>query len=1056
MGGIIMVKKAIAIGIVSLFVIGGFLGIFSVITDEVEAPGPTFVSGIISVNTTWTVADSPYIVIGNTLVEENYTLSIEPGVEVKFDGLFYIQIDGRLVAEGNESDMIIFTSNQGSPGPGDWLGLKITNTGDNSVIKYCIIEYAGPGIDNAANNLEVSYCSILNNSADWGGIYNSGSANIHNNTLFKNYADLRGGGIWNEGTANIRDNLIFENSAGDGGGGIYNTGSVVIEFNIIYDNFANSDCGGGVYNYLAATAYLDNNVITDNSAYDGHGGGVGNYGWVTIVNCTIKENNASQRGGGVFTTDAFGGSATVLNSEILRNSATFDNSGGIYGPSIITYSLISNNTGWGIFGDSSISNSTLVCNSEGGIKGNPTKLEYNNIIHSNLNINLTASSDVYAYYNWWGTTNKTIIDEKIYDYYDHFSLGKVFYLPRLTEPSPDAPEIPPDCGSGLQLGAPWPMFRGNVRHTGLSPYDTSGNNGGLKWSFYTGNFITMGNIASSPIIDANGTIYIGSEDGVLYAINSDGTEKWNYTTGSNLYTTPAIGHDGTIYISTDDNLFAINPNGTKKWQYTTLNNDGSSPVIGSDGTIYIGADFKLFAFNPNGTVKWSFFVGMVNSSPAIGSDGTIYLGSYDHNLYAIYPNGTKKWSFLTGDVIMYSSPAIASDGTIYIGSQDNNLYAVNPNGTEKWSFTAGYWVTSSPSIGSDGSVYFGSDDNILYAVYPNGTEKWAFTTMGDVWSSPAIGSDGTIYIGSEDNKIYAIKPDGILKWNYPTGGRFRSSPAIDVDGTIYIWSYDFYLYAIGGIPNQPPVTPPTPSGPISGETNISYSFSLSTTDPEGNQIKYGWDWDGDGTVDEWSSLVPSGTEDNRSHSWSLPGIYNIKVKAQDEYGNESGWSNILAITITSPPSNQPPNLPPDPSGPISGETNISYSFSTSTTDPEGDQIKYGWDWDGDGTVDEWSGLVPSGTEDIRSHSWSAPGIYNIKVKVQDEHGSESMWSNVLSITITSPDPGPPLADSQWPKFRGNMKNTGLSPYDTSGNKGEFKWSFETDFYIKGEMAFYCR
>jgi len=184
-----------------------------------------------------------------------------------------------------------------------------------------------------------------------------------------------------------------------------------------------------------------------------------------------------------------------------------------------------------------------------------------------------------------------------------------------------------------------------------------------------------------------------------------------------VWSSPAIGADGTIYVGSDDyNLYAINPDGSQKWSFTTGAPIRSSPAIGTDGTIYVGSDDqKLYAINPDGSRKWAGMTGaLVESSPAIGADGTIYVGSFGNNLYAINPDGSQKWYFTTGGMI-WSSPAIGADGTIYVGSHDNTLYAINPDGSRKWSFTTVAEVFSSPAIGTDGTIYFGSRDNNLYA-----------------------------------------------------------------------------------------------------------------------------------------------------------------------------------------------------------------------------------------------------------------------------------------------------------------------------------------------------
>jgi outer membrane protein assembly factor BamB len=65
---------------------------------------------------------------------------------------------------------------------------------------------------------------------------------------------------------------------------------------------------------------------------------------------------------------------------------------------------------------------------------------------------------------------------------------------------------------------------------------------------------------SHPTIGADGTIYVGSLDNKLYAINPDGSLKWSYTTGHDVRSSPAIGADGTVYVGSDDKkLYAFGP-----------------------------------------------------------------------------------------------------------------------------------------------------------------------------------------------------------------------------------------------------------------------------------------------------------------------------------------------------------------------------------------------------------------------------------------------------------------------------------------------------------------
>jgi outer membrane protein assembly factor BamB len=286
-----------------------------------------------------------------------------------------------------------------------------------------------------------------------------------------------------------------------------------------------------------------------------------------------------------------------------------------------------------------------------------------------------------------------------------------------------------------------------------------GNGDTSDWSLLksSGDTIIMSNTWLTPE-----TYYIKAQAKDIYDMTSDwsesfpvsitnlGTLKWRYHTTNyrGIGTSPAIASDGTIYFgSLNDTLYALNPNGTLKWCYSTNGDIYSTPAIGSDGTIYFGSyDSYFYALNPDGTLKWRYRAGSdVYTSPAIGSDGTIYFGQmygeYHHGEFnALNPDGSLKWSYPT-DCDIYSSPAIGPDSTIYFStfSMENEtyFYAFNPDGTIKWRYPISN-SRSSPAIGAEGTIYFDS-----YALNPDGSLKWCYQNLG----SPAIGSDGTIYGG---------------------------------------------------------------------------------------------------------------------------------------------------------------------------------------------------------------------------------------------------------------------------------------------------------------------
>ncbi|HPJ83463.1 MAG TPA: CARDB domain-containing protein, partial [Methanothrix sp.] len=141
----------------------------------------------------------------------------------------------------------------------------------------------------------------------------------------------------------------------------------------------------------------------------------------------------------------------------------------------------------------------------------------------------------------------------------------------------------------------------------------------------------------------------------------------------------------------------------------------------------------------------------------------------------------------------------------------------------------------------------------------------------------------------------------------------RNSQVSEFDENNNIAYKDSYQLVVNAA-NLPPNKPTTPSGSGSGNPGVSYSYSTSATDPNGDQVKYTFDW-GDGATSE-TGFVNSGTIASRSHSWSSAGTYSVKAKATDTNGAVSSWSDAKTVTISQP--NLPPNKPTTPSGSGSG------------------------------------------------------------------------------------------------------------------------------------------
>jgi len=97
-------------------------------------------------------------------------------------------------------------------------------------------------------------------------------------------------------------------------------------------------------------------------------------------------------------------------------------------------------------------------------------------------------------------------------------------------------------------------------------------------------------------------------------------------------------------------------------------------------------------------------------------------------------------------------------------------------------------------------------------------------------------------------------------------------------------------------PNNPPNIPEKPTGRVSGKTGLTYLYTTQSTDPEGQQLWYQWDW-GNENYSSWLGPVNSGGTATCTHSWSEKGTYQVRVKCRDTFNEESNWSEPLTVTM---------------------------------------------------------------------------------------------------------------------------------------------------------------
>ena len=347
---------------------------------------------------------------------------------------------------------------------------------------------------------------------------------------------------------------------------------------------------------------------------------------------------------------------------------------------------------------------------------------------------------------------------------------------------------------------------------------------------------------SSPAVFED-MVYVGTETNKLYCLNrQNGEVLWNFTTGDAIRSSPAIAEGKVYFGSRDDNVYSLNVyTGQEIWRYTTNGDVDSSPAI-YDNRVYVGGGNRLYCLNAeNGNYLGSNWIG--------------YLG--------------------------YSSPAIAY-GNVYVASYRTSgfgrVYCFNAEtGQQIWSYGTDYDLISSVIV-ADGKAYFtgiGGDWNswhselICVNAFSGGDEIWYYLIHSN-WNLWGVDYSATPVIA--DNKLYACFEEG--QW----------------DG-----SYRHYIKCFQD--NYPPETPHVPIGPCDGIVGVEYTFSSYSTDLNGDDLFYWFDW-GDGTNTSWLGPYTSAEIVYANHNWILDGNYSIRVKAKDSESFESDWSEPSSINIS--------------------------------------------------------------------------------------------------------------------------------------------------------------
>jgi len=448
---------------------------------------------------------------------------------------------------------------------------------------------------------------------------------------------------------------------------------------------------------------------------------------------------------------------------------------------------------------------------------------------------------------------------------------------------------------------------------------------------------------SSIATDAAGNVYVvwqddtnytgcGTNYHIFYKMKPNGG-TWTTTevvssgsSNDSEYTSIAVEPEGTVHVTWDE--------------YTNTTNDVYYRMKPAGGN-----------WTPTECISLQSCDYSAIASICVDQEGNVHVAMTGMNnngdSYIYYKMKPAGGNWTTEEIVTYdstgypyeSSLAVDSNGTLHIAWDEIALPSYIVNIFYKMKPSGGGWthveqVSSSNILGMYPSLVIDTDDNVhvtwsdLTPSYfmdidyrmksKNGS--WSGIETLDLYgfamkSQISAGSDGSVSVvfddlGSHYEIYYRTKPMGgdwlnaeVVTDDFNQDAVFPSL-AINSSGSAHVtWedaNSDNIYYKHNNNVNVPPETPPAPNGPTAGFIGVIYTFSAATTDPNGDNLFYLFDW-GDGTNSSWVGPYSSGVTATVTHAWSVVGVYPVKVKAKDENGAETDWSPTHFISIKAIP-----------------------------------------------------------------------------------------------------------------------------------------------------------
>lgn len=359
-----------------------------------------------------------------------------------------------------------------------------------------------------------------------------------------------------------------------------------------------------------------------------------------------------------------------------------------------------------------------------------------------------------------------------------------------------------DTKPARKIDTGWPTFRGNPLQTGVagSPLPDKLV---VRWKFKAKDAVE-GSAAIS-----NGTVYVGSMDGNLYALQLDsGKTKWTYKAGP-IKGGPSV-NGNKVFVGDVDGIFHCidAASGKKRWTFDAGGEVTSGGNFLGDTVIFGAYDEHLRCLSLDGKELWKFNVpgGPVLASPVV-ADGRTYVSGCDSTLHVIDTKTGKELGSVQLEGQTGASAAVVGSD-LYVGTMSNQMLAIDlKKESVKWQYEADdnpQPFFASPAVAGDLVIIGGRDKRVHAFNRHKGKPAWKYDTVdkandqpgGKVDSSPVVAAN-RVYVGCTNGNLYVLDvARGTLVQKLNLGGPITASPAVG-GNCLVIGTQNGVVYCLG-------------------------------------------------------------------------------------------------------------------------------------------------------------------------------------------------------------------------------------------------------------------